>query len=141
MIRNTLTIAFGVSILTAGCSLFSDSIELDFDFTEQTPGQVVEPLFDPSTISSGQIIFAGQLNTPVPCYRLISELDDRGNALTLEIRATRSTSAACGTEVGRFIYSGAIRNLNPGTYALRVRLIYDVSDWPPIEFNHSLNVR
>jgi hypothetical protein len=139
--RHCLTIAFGLGLLAAGCSLFSDSIELDFEFAELADGQVVEPLFDPTTIAAGQIIFAGQLNTPVPCYRLVGNLNDRGSVLTLEIRATRSSSSDCGTIVGRFIYSGTIRNLNPGTYSLRVRHVYDVPDWPAKEFNFSLNVK
>src|SRR5688500_3049362 len=105
----------------SGCGLFSDSLQLDFTYRESAHGQTVEPSFDASGITSGQIVFAGQLNTPNPCYRLVGTLDENGNDLTLEISAERSGSTTCETIVGRFIYEGAITNLSPGTYALTVQ--------------------
>jgi hypothetical protein len=139
--RRKLNMVLALAVLVGGCGLWSDSLELLFDYFESGSGQVIEPSFDPSTISAGQIIFAGQLNTPVPCYRLVSDLDDNGSQLSMDIRATRSATVGCDTIVGRFIYSGAIRNLNPGTYSLRVRHIYDLPNWPAEEFSFSLTVR
>lgn len=131
-----------LAVAISGCGLFSDSTDLEFAYRESSPGQTVEASFDASAISSGQIVFVGQLNTPNPCYRLEGKLSENGRQLTLDISAERSGSTTCETIVGRFIYEGAIQNLSAGTYDVTVRHRYDQTGWPTKEFKvTSLNVK
>lgn len=135
------TTGLALALALGGCSFFSDSVELQFAYRESAHGQTIEPSFDASTISPNEIVFAGQLNTPNPCYRLVSKLADAGNALTLDISAESTRASTCESIVGRFIYEGAIQNLSSGTYQLKVRHHYDQAGWAAKEFNVTLNVK
>ena len=129
------------TLLTSGCDSFSDDPELNFTYEESTHGVVVPPSVDAASLSRGEIVFVGQLNTPKPCYRLEADIDVADGRATLTVNARQTSTSNCETIVGRFLYQGSIRLLDAGNYQVLVRHKFDDSAWPLQEFTFSVLVR
>ena len=129
------------TILASGCDAFSDDPELNFAYEESTHGVVVPSSVDAASLSRGEIVFVGQLNTPRPCYRLEADIDVSDGRATLTVDARQNQAPNCETIVGRFLYQGSIRLLDAGNYQVLIRHEFDQADWPAQEFTISVLVR
>jgi hypothetical protein len=127
--------------LNMSCGVIEPGTELSFDYVESAHGTVVTPSVDASSLSSREVVFVGQLNTPKPCYKLEGDVSVDGTQITLTVDARETSSATCEAIVGRFIYQGSIRRVGAGTYQLKFRHKFDKSDWPTQEFTIPVTVR
>ena len=133
-----LTAAMAFLTFSAGCGI-TDPKPLIDEFTW-------EAVDDGGSIAEGvdmagffrDISFLGQVRTPTLCYSVASSLETSGNTLTVRIALNPTGSSTCAQTTGGFRYQGVIRNLERGTYT--VRIIQTVKDQPPQEFTEDITV-
>lgn len=125
-----------LAFAVAGC--FSDPKPLIDEFTWQsldnqnfTESVGVAALFR-------DISFLGQVKTPTLCYGATPRLQVDGTTVTVTIEFESSGSGTCAQQAGGVLYSGAVRNLNPGTYT--VHIIQDVKGVGTSEFTDTVTL-
>ena len=84
------------------------------------------------------ISFLGQVKTPTLCYGASSKLKVDGSTVTVTVTFTSSGSGTCGQQAGGVLYTGAVRNLTPGTYT--VHIIQDVEGVGTTEFTDTVKL-
>lgn len=67
----------------------------------------------------GHVAVEGAFVTPVRCYTMEGWARVRGRTVELTITAERK-GGVCITVIGNFGYEATVRNLDPGTYTVRV---------------------
>jgi hypothetical protein len=139
--RRSFAVILAYTLGTSACDAFTDDPEMIFTFEESAHGQVVPASVDAASLSQGEIVFVGQLNTPRPCYRLVGDLDVADGRVTLTVDARQNQAQNCETIVGRFLYQGSIRRLDAGNYQVLVRHKFDDAAWPIQEFTFSVLVK
>jgi hypothetical protein len=87
---------------------------------------------------SRDVNFLGQLKTPTLCYTISSSLDVDGSTLTVNVEANSTQSTNCSQNPGGFRYTGVIRNLDHGTYT--VRIVQRVEGQAPQEFSEEVKL-
>lgn len=87
---------------------------------------------------SRDVNFLGQLKTPTLCYSISSSLHVDGSTLIVNVDANSSKSTNCTQAPGGFRYTGVIRNLDHGTYT--VRIIQRVEGQAPQEFSEEVKL-
>jgi hypothetical protein len=87
---------------------------------------------------SRNVNFLGQMKTPTLCYAISSSLDVDGSTLTINVEAKSSGSSNCAQTPGGFRYTGVVRNLDHGTYT--VRIIQTVAGQTPQEFSEEVTL-
>lgn len=137
--RSTYLLLF--ALLTGACSpvtgpegeiaqlMSDDSSVANFSAWIVRPGS--DPIPD-LRVEGGvaEVSIQGALSTPYPCYEIQGAVDQVGAQIHFTVTAERKPGI-CITVVAAFAYQGALRELPPGSY--QVRVTHSVDD-------HSLQV-
>jgi hypothetical protein len=125
-----------LAFTVAGC--FTDPKPLIDEFTFQsldnqnfTESVSIAALFR-------DISFLGQVKTPSLCYGATVGLKVDGPDVTVTIDLSPTESATCNQQPGGVQYSGSVRNLNPGTY--NVRIVQNVTGVGTTEFAQTVKL-
>jgi hypothetical protein len=101
------------------CSLLTAPARLEeFEFLALEDGSAAEESVDARAFG-GEIFFVGQMKTPHACFDLRAALERGGTVMTLRVTG-EPRNPQCPTPLGAYRYSGAIRNIEAGTYEFRV---------------------
>lgn len=125
-------------VMGLGCGSFTDPRPIVDEFAweaVENPNNVQEGVDAAAFL--GDISFLGQFRTPTLCFSLKQNIEKSGSTVTLRIDATSSGSTTCAQTPGGFRYTGVIRNLESGTYTLRV--IHAVTGMPPQEYTKTVS--
>lgn len=91
---------------------------------------------------SGSIEIRGSMMTPTPCYRLAGALDASNRSLTVTVTGSADPDAMCVQAIGAVPYTGTVRGVAPGTYAVRIVHAYTGTGWQPATpFDAQVTVR
>lgn len=122
-----------------GCSSLTEpQVLTDFDWGEVEDPTTIEERVE-SQVVLGDLYVLGQFRTPTRCYSLDFDFGRSGSRLTLRLEAKSSDSPTCEQSQGGYRYTLVIRNLEFGTYELRVN--HDITGAQGGQFTETVTIR
>ena len=116
-----LLILFGVVLTLQGCTLWQSSRPIFlFGQGEGRCRTDTDEEWASLTVAEGLIRFSGSIATATPCHHLIPAVNRCGSEILLVIQAVPEPGA-CPLCLGMIDYAGAIPELSPGRYRLRIK--------------------
>jgi hypothetical protein len=79
--------------------------------------------------ADGAVVVEGHITTPDPCQNIRGDLTNVAGELTISVTA-KSEERACPQMIGDFSYRAVVRDLNAGSYRIRVLYRYENTGWP-----------
>lgn len=95
-----------------------------------TPEAGDDPGLRVDSVATGEMVLAGAISTPTPCYDIRAEPSRRDGTLTLTLVAT-AQPRICIQVLAAFAYRARIYGLSAGRYRVEVVVTYPNTGWPP----------
>lgn len=123
-------LVYAALLTTAACgSLLDPDSRFSFSATQAAMGGRAE-FAEAAAAGTGTVRFSGTMATPSPCFRLSAGAAVSGQEIAITVTATSTLgrNELCATVVATSDYTGAVRELTPGTY--RVTVFHRLSNRP-----------